>query len=107
MNFDLLIDETLLKIEDAIEAGGWDIDFETAGGVLTLSFSDQSVIIINRQFATQQLWVAAKSGGYHFDYIPDKGWVCDQAPSLLMPMLSRLCTEQASESIELDQASTD
>ena len=47
--FNQRVDDILEQIEDAIEATGADIDYETAGGILTLSFEDDSKIIINRQ----------------------------------------------------------
>lgn len=64
--FDSLYQNTLLAIEDAVDAADADLDFETVGDVLTISCPDGSQIIISRQVANQQLWVAARSGGYHF-----------------------------------------
>ena len=41
-------------------------DTEKSGNVLTLEHEDGAQIIINRHAANQELWIAAKSGGYHF-----------------------------------------
>ncbi len=101
--FDEIVDETLMQIEDAIENLDMDIDFDTISGILTLEFEDHSKIIINRQLATSQLWVAAKSGGFHFDYI-DNQWLDDRDTTNLQQRLSELVSEQSGSkhSIELD-----
>ena len=46
-DFDRLAEETLIAIEEAIEESGADIDFDSAGGILTLEFGDGSQIIVN------------------------------------------------------------
>ncbi len=50
-----------------------------------------------------QLWVAALSGGFHFDYNEaSEQWVCDSGDNEeLYQMLSRLATEQAGEDVTL------
>ena len=79
--FNDIVDDILLEIEDAIEEitdeTNIDIDFETAGGILTLTFSDASKIIINRQTPLKQIWVATRQGGFHFDYDEsNEQWFC-------------------------------
>ena len=67
--FNALADAMLARIEAALEAcsSDCDFDFETKpGGVLELEFDNGSKIIINRHTAAREIWVAAKSGGYHF-----------------------------------------
>ena len=67
-DFDQLAEETMLAIEEAIDESGADIDYDNAGGILTLEFPNGSQIIVNKQAPLKQLWVAARSGGFHFDY---------------------------------------
>lgn len=63
--------ETLLKavevccdrINDDSDA---DIDNQRTGGMVTLSFPNRSQIIINLQKPLHEVWMAAKSGGYHY-----------------------------------------
>jgi len=43
-----------------------DIDNQRVGGMITLIFSNQSQIIINLQKPLHEVWLAAKSGGYHY-----------------------------------------
>jgi len=93
---------TLSRIEQAIETCGADIDFENAGEILQLEFANRSKIIINKQGAASQIWVAAKSGGFHYSY--DTGtqqWCNDQSGAELFSELSRLVSEQAGESVRL------
>jgi len=59
--------KTLLAIEAAIEERAPDIEFETQGEILSLEFPDASHIIINKQRPLKQIWVAARSGGFHYD----------------------------------------
>lgn len=97
------VDDTLISIEEAVEESGVDeLDFETSNGILTLNFNDGSKIIVNRQTPVQQLWVAARSGGYHFNYDEDAGlWKQDSDKEELFKVLSRLCTEQAEIDVKL------
>jgi CyaY protein len=50
-----------------------------------------------------QLWMAAKSGGFHFNYNTDKQkWIRDSGDNEEMyAMLSRLATEQAGEVVTI------
>ena len=61
----LLPPEALELALDEVEE---DIDYETSGGVLTVTFENGSSLIFSRQPPTHQLWLAARSGGYHFEY---------------------------------------
>ncbi len=100
--FNRHIDETLLKIEEAIDESGADIEYENVSGILTLTFEDGSQIIINRQTPARQLWVAAKTGGYHFDFDPAVGdWFRDRDRAPLFEVLSALASDQAGESVAL------
>lgn len=100
--FENAVTATLSRIEQAIEASGADIEFENAGEILELEFVNRSKIIINKQGAAKQIWVAAKSGGFHYSY--DAGanaWRNDQSGAELFSELARLVSEQAGEKIKL------
>lgn len=96
--FNALADEMLARIESALEAcsdGGVDFDFETKpGGVLELEFEDGSKVIINRHTAAREIWVAARSGGYHFR--PAGGaWVGTRDGEELLAAVARCMSEQS------------
>jgi CyaY protein len=101
--FQEIADQTIEDIQDAIDNSGADIDYDEIGGVLTLEFEDGSKIIFSKQGAMNQLWMAARSGGFHFDYNEDsKQWLCSSENNEEMySMLSRLTTEQAGEEVSL------
>lgn len=98
--FNQHVDDTLMRIEAAVEASGADIEYETASGILTLEFADGSKIIINRQGATQELWVAAKAGGFHYRWA-DGAWRNTRDGSELLAALSGYVSQQAGESVKL------
>jgi len=98
--FDEHIDDTLIAIEEAVDANG--IDYETSSGILTLLFDNGSKIIVNRQTPVRQLWVAAKSGGFHFNYDDDSGtWKRANDGLELFKLLGQVCGEQAGRTVTL------
>lgn len=101
--FQTIADQTIEDIQNAIDQSGADIDYDEVGGVLTLEFENGSKIIFSKQPPVMQLWMAARSGGFHFDYDSDKQqWVCDNGDhEELYAMLSRLSTEQGGEEVNL------
>ncbi|MFT5451345.1 MAG: CyaY protein [Enterobacterales bacterium] len=99
--FNQYIDETLLAIEEAIDDMSLDIDYDTIAGILTLEFANQTKIIINRQSANSQLWVAARSGGFHLDFIEEQ-WFCKKEHCNLQKLLDRLFSDQAQTEIQLN-----
>ncbi len=46
-----------------------DVDTARSGGLLELGFTDGSKIVVNTQPPLQELWLAARSGGYHFKHV--------------------------------------
>jgi CyaY protein len=64
--FETLAAATLEAIERALEACAADVEAERSGNVLTLELGDGARVVINGQTPTRQIWVAARSGGFHF-----------------------------------------
>ena len=99
--FNRLADATLARIEEALEASGADLDFELQhGGVLEIEFADGSKIIVNRHGVAKEIWVAAKSGGFHFRREND-AWIDTRDGAELFAKLSALASLQAGESVAL------
>jgi CyaY protein len=91
----------LEEIERRLEACSADLDFElAAGGVLEIEFADASKIIVNRHAAAQEIWVAAKSGGFHFRH-DGSVWCDTRDGEELFAKLSRLASAQAGEPVGL------
>ncbi len=45
-----------------------DLDNQRVGGMVTITFDNGSQIIANLQRPLHEIWVAARSGGYHFKH---------------------------------------
>ncbi len=100
--FNQQIDELIMQIEDALDELDMDIDYESSAGILTIILPDKSQLIISRQIAARQLWLAAKSGGFHYNYDADKGWLDERSGESFEEALNRCLTEQAGEPVALE-----
>jgi CyaY protein len=99
--FEALAGAALEKIERALEASGVEADFELkAGGILEIEFDDGSKIIVNRHGAAREIWVAARSGGFHFRW-DGATWRDTREGSELFAALSRLVSQQGGQSVIL------
>ncbi len=96
--FNELADAVFARIEHAVDASGADIECNLSGAVLELEFGDDSKIIINRHAATREIWVAARSGGFHYGYTEDQ-WVSRRDGSELFGKLRELVA-LAGESVQ-------
>ncbi len=95
-------DAMLAQLEAALEQCGADLDFEMKpGGVLELEFAGGSKIIINRHTAAREIWVAAKSGGYHFKRDPSGSWIASRDGEELLAVLARCIAEQSGTAVTL------
>ncbi len=93
--------DALQRIEQALEASGIDADFELKdGGILEVEFGDGSKILINRHGAAREIWVAARSGGFHFRW-DGAGWRDTRDGSELFAALSRLVSAQGGQPVVL------
>ena len=100
--FNQLLDDLMMTIEDMIDESDSDIDYENSGGILTLTCENGTQVILSRQTPVRQLWMAAKSGGFHFDYDQSNDqWVCKNNKEPLIIMLNRCLTEQSNKKVAL------
>lgn len=92
IDFNQAAGATLAHIEQALEAA--DLDFETpADGIIEIEFDDGSKIVVNRHGVARELWVAARSGGFHFR--PQDGdWVDTRDGMPLFAKLAQLIAVQ-------------
>jgi CyaY protein len=100
--FEALAGAALERIERALEASGVEADFELkAGGILEIEFDDGSKIIVNRHGAAREIWVAARSGGFHFRW-DGAAWRDTREGSELFAALSRLVSQQYGQPVLLE-----
>ena len=99
--FDALAGEALQRIERALEASGVDADYELKdGGVLEVEFPDGSKMVINRHGAAQEVWVAARAGGFHFRW-DGASWRDSRDGAELFAVLSKLVSAQTGRAVIL------
>ncbi len=91
---------TLNAIERAIEAVDIDADAERQGGVLTLELAGGSKVVVNIQAPMQQIWVAARSGGFHFGWV-DGAWRDTRDGRELFAALSSIVSAQGGAPVVL------
>lgn len=98
---DLEFMEHAEKLLKAVEAGCdrindeglADIDNQRVGAMVTLVFSNHSQIVINLQKPLHEIWLAAKSGGYHYKFDNGK-WIDSKGQGEFFASLSRFASEQ-------------
>jgi CyaY protein len=99
--FEALATQALQAIERALDESGIDADVELReGGVLELEFQDGSRIIVNRHGAAREIWVAARSGGFHFRW-DGSAWRDTRDGGELFAALSRLVSAQSGSGVIL------
>jgi CyaY protein len=91
-------------LEEAMDCSGTDWDFEIKpGGIIELDFATGGKIIINRHVAAREIWVAAKSGGFHFTPPAGDGgfWQDTRSGESLKEVLVRCIGEQSGKATHL------
>lgn len=96
---------TLYEIEAAFDrlndADLLDVECSRSGNVLEIEFIDNgSKIIVNSQTPMRELWVAAKSGGFHYKQVGGQ-WINARDGSELFAALSTMASLQAGAPVTL------
>ena len=94
--FNQLAGAVLARIETAIDHCGGDVECNRSGNVLEIEFDNGQKIIINRHDVNQEIWVAAKSGGFHYAW-QDGAWHSQRDSSELFGKLAGLFAGQGEE----------
>ncbi len=79
------------RLNDETDA---DIDNQRVGGMVTLTFSNRSQIIVNLQKPLQEVWMAARAGGFHYKFDGQR-WMDTKGQGEFFEHLSRYASEQA------------
>jgi len=100
-DFEAQAGAALEALERALENCGEDLDFELkAGGILEIEFDDGAKIIVNRHAAAREIWVAARSGGFHYRW-DGQAWRNTRDGSELLAALSGLISAQLGRGVRL------
>ncbi len=96
--FHRAVDEVLRRVEAAVESHeALDVDLES--GILTIGCPDGTKVIVNRQTPNREIWVAARSGGFHFA-ARDGAWRDTRSGNELFAALGAILDAQAGERVE-------
>jgi CyaY protein len=71
-----------------------DIDNQRTGGMITLAFANRSQIVINLQKPLHEIWLAARCGGFHYQF-DGLQWVDTKGQGEFFESLSRYASEQS------------
>ncbi|QWD61061.1 iron donor protein CyaY [Polynucleobacter sp. MWH-UH35A] len=100
-----LLQSIEVALEAADDALDLDLDVERQGGnVINIRFKDKSVIVVNTQPPLHEIWVAAKSGGYHYRWagtMTKPLWLDTKTGKELLSDLSGFATTQAGKEIKI------
>lgn len=78
-------------INDSTDA---DIDNQRVGGMVTMTFADRSQIVVNLQKPLHEVWLAAKSGGFHYRCV-DAQWRDTKTGDEFFEVLTRCAAAQS------------
>lgn len=97
--FEVAAEEALERLEHALE--GLELDFERKeGGVLEIEFDDGAKMIVNRHSAARELWVAARSGGFHYRW-DGSAWRDTRSGEEFFAALSALLSRELGRGVRL------
>jgi CyaY protein len=91
--FHRAVDAVLARVESSVEAHD-ELDVDLEGGVLTVTCPDDTRVIVNRQTPNREIWVAARSGGFHFT-AREGAWRDTRSGDELFAALARIIESQA------------
>ena len=100
-----LLQSIEVALEAADDALDLDLDVERQGGnVINIRFKDKSVIVVNTQPPLHEIWVAAKSGGYHYRWagtVAKPLWLDTKTGKELLSDLTEFASAQAGQTIKI------
>lgn len=97
---DVLLGRIGAALDDAMDASDADVDWSLNDGILEIDCGPRGKLIVNRHVANREIWVAARSGGFHFR-AQDGGWVDTRSGEKLDALLTRILRDQAGLEVQL------
>ncbi len=87
----LAVERSCDRINETTDA---DVDSQRSGGMVTLTFPNRSQIIVNLQKPLHEVWMAARSGGYHYRF-DGKAWQDTKGAGEFFARLSADASQQS------------
>lgn len=94
-----ILDQIEATVDRWLDEDLIDIDSHRTGGLLELSFPAGSKIVLNTQPPLQELWLAARGGGFHFKFVEGR-WLDSKSGEEFHALLSRHASEQGGRVLE-------
>lgn len=91
----LAVEQSCDRISEETEA---DLDSQRTGGMVTITFRNSSQIVINLQKPLHEVWMAARSGGYHYRFDGAR-WIDTKGAGEFFADLSRDASLQSGETL--------
>ena len=92
----LAVERSCDRINDTSDA---DVDSQRSGGMVTLTFPNRSQIVINLQKPLHEVWMAARSGGYHYRF-DGSHWQDTKGEGEFFACLTRDASQQSGMSLQ-------
>ncbi|MGC8467876.1 MAG: iron donor protein CyaY [Acidithiobacillus sp.] len=99
-SFALAVERTLETVLSQLEDCAPEVEADLVDSVLTLELPDTSKIILNRQEAVEQLWLACSDGPARFQRT-EHGWQDTQSGKGLAEVLSTLIGRRLGRTLEI------
>ena len=99
---DALLARIGAALDTALEDSDADVDWSLNDGILEIDCAARGKLIVNRHVANREIWVAARSGGFHFR-AQDGGFVDTRSGAALDATLTRLLREQAGLDVDFSK----
>jgi len=76
-----------------------DLDNQRVGGMITITFVNRSQVVVNLQKPLHEVWLAARDGGYHFQWM-DGRWLDTKGQGEFFAMLTHSASVQSGRALE-------
>ncbi len=100
-NFAMAAEQILDRIVDRLGEAAPEVDADMIDGVLTLQFPDGSEMVINRQEAVKQIWLACSDGPARFDHRNGRIWIDLRSGNKLEQHLASVLARRLGRPVEL------
>jgi CyaY protein len=101
-SFSAAVEACLQEIMQQIEDAAPEIEADLVDSVLSLQLPDGSTVILNRQEAVSQIWLACSDGPARFDREAEGGWRDPRSGATLQEHLSTILSRRLGRSIPLE-----
>lgn len=101
--FEHLADETLRAMVEALSDAEEDFEADLSSGVLTIKFEDGKRYVVNSHRAARQIWMAAESTAWHFDW-DGTHWVSTKSREELWSVLEGAVSRKVGHPLSLRRA---